>query len=971
MRVCGLALVLLVGANVVAGSPDRAADPGTGSQGSPSQRVRLAETLGRGRGHFAANAKPAGPVLPVLPAVSPPFAVSRLPATGGFARPAYNRKGSRGVPHGALPPYRAAGVPSNFPFQPVAEGPDAMDEQPLDVERTEIVAEPAPTSPRPKPSRKKVAIVAGICVAIWIVAMLIQGSGESEADAGKDKMGRNTGGISVERRDEPSPAKSPADKPKDRNEKPSYAELLKKIDDWDATVWAKEVEAQRYEAALVKVWDDVRAADDKFAALERALPPAVYLGTLGGAEDVGIGIRQVKIAEPKKAYTADGTAAAFQGAANAGRAPATIDGAYSKLFAGFRAAGYVVEQIELRHLEFALASDAGPARSTVGLTLDAHGPQGKRRVTIRGNVLVEWSAQPGDAGSPIAATLDASQLTLTVRDAPPAFTEALAVEEAPKTEVDKRFYRRPWPILLTDLTGDGLPELLLGGRNLLYPNLGGGKFGNPRPISPSMPRIAHAGLAADFSGDGKRDFLAVDNENRLILFSGDGQGGFSPGERAAEVVFRLPMALTAGDIDGDGDLDVFVGQYKRVWLGGQMATPYYDANDGDPAYLLRNDGGKFTDITEAAGLAAKRNRRTNSASLVDLTGDGNLDLLVCSEYAGVDLYRGDGRGRFEDVTATMLGEDRRGMSAAHALADFDADGRLDFFVASERSHAARRLEKLGIGRGDMPEHTKMRPAMSYGNRMFLARDGNFESSPFADQIADAGGPRACVALDVENDGDVDLFVVNGGQSGKTAADVGSRVWRHAIYLGSSASDDAHGLLFSHLFTDALGRGESYHGFEHNALFLDRGDRGYVDAAYALGVASQRDGRSTIAGDFDADGRVDLIVVDQTFVDNFPHEAVYVLRNTLETPGHWIGVRLLRSPSGHSPIGSQVTLVAAGKRRVAVVATGDSFAAQLGPVVHFGLGTTSAVEKLEIRWPDGKVDTLANPGVDRYHDVGTR
>ncbi len=57
--------------------------------------------------------------------------------------------------------------------------------------------------------------------------------------------------------------------------------------------------------------------------------------------------------------------------------------------------------------------------------------------------------------------------------------------------------------------------------------------------------------------------------------------------------------------------------------------------------------------------------------------------------------------------------------------------------------------------------------------------------------------------------------------------------------------------------------------------------------------------------------------------------------------------------------------------VAVVATGDSFAAQLGPVVHFGLGTASSVDKLEIRWPEGKVDTLATPAVDRYHDVGTR
>lgn len=846
-----------------------------------------------------------------------------------------------------------------------------MDE-PQDVERAEIIAEAVPGVPaRPKPSRKKVAIVAGICVAIWIAAMIYQGSGESDADARKDPLGRDKGGISVEKFDEPSRPKTRENKPEDDNKKPSFAELLKKIDEWDATVWAKEVEAQRYEAAIVKVWDDVRAADDKFAALEKALPPGLYVGNLETPEEVGMGIRRIRLqpAQPPRYFSRDGFSEGLVGQGKYLPPKKVIspdDGSYSKLFAGFRAAGYVVEQIELRQVDF-----AAPSRSTIQVVIDAHGPQERRRVSIRGNAIVQWSSEKDAAGNPVATSVDASQLTLTVRDAPPAFVEALVIDEAPKTDIEERFYRRPWPILLSDLDGDGLPELLLAGRNLIYPNLGGGKFGEPRPISPSMPRIASVGLAADFTGDGKRDFLTVDNAGRLMLFPGDGQGEFGPGDRIADVELRLAMALTAGDIDGDGDLDVFVGQNKVVWFGGQMATPYYDANDGDPAYLLRNDGGKLADITEAAGLAAKRNRRTNSASLVDLTGDGNLDLLVCSDYAGVDLYRGDGRGRFEDVTIAMLGENRRGMSAAHALADFDADGRLDFFVANEHSYAAHRLEKLGIGRTDMPEHTKMRPAIAYGNRMFLARDGKFEPSPFADQIADAGGPRACVALDAENDGDVDLFVATGIKSGKTAADIGSKVWRQGIYLGSPEPDDAHGLLFAHLFTDPLRHGESNHGFEHNRLFLNRGERGYVDAAYALGVASQRDGRSAIAGDVDADGRVDLILVDQLMVDNFPHEAVHVLRNTLEAGGHWIGVRLHRSPSGRSPIGSQITLTAAGKHRVAVVATGDSFAAQLGPVVHFGLGTASSVDKLEIRWPEGKVDTLATPAVDRYHDVGTR
>src|SRR5256885_12004139 len=84
---------------------------------------------------------------------------------------------------------------------------------------------------------------------------------------------------------------------------------------------------------------------------------------------------------------------------------------------------------------------------------------------------------------------------------------------------------------------------------------------------------------------------------------------------------------------------------------------YYDANDGFPAYLLRNDGqGNFTDATEASGLGKKRWRRIYSASLVDLDSDGHPDLLTVSDFAGLDLYRNDGHGHFEDVTEKWVSD---------------------------------------------------------------------------------------------------------------------------------------------------------------------------------------------------------------------------------------------------------------------------------------------------------------------------
>jgi hypothetical protein len=833
-----------------------------------------------------------------------------------------------------------------------------MDQPQLESENPDTGKAPSGEH-RKRPSRKKVAIIAGICVTFWIVAMIIQGSGESEADGGKDILGRDKGGITVVEREGSRKAKQNDDEQPQGNATPTYAELLNKIDEWNTKVWAKEVEAERYDRALAKVWDSIRTADDKLTALEQALPTTVILGSRGTAEDLGITIRQIQVGEPKQVYSS-----------SPGPSSSTNPtGDLKRFIAGYRAGQWVVEQIELRQLDFTPATGSAAASSTVGLKLDVHGPEDRRRISIRGNVLVEWSRDAGGAAQPVPQSVDASNLTLTVRDAPPAFVASLANNETLKTAAEIAVYRRPWPIIVDDVDGDNLPELILAGQNRMYRNLGGGKFDEPRPISAALSRVNQVAAIADMNGDGKRDFLAVDGSRRLTVFPGDGKGNFAPGNPVSDVDFPLPKAITLGDIDADGDLDVFIGQYKPVWREGQMATPYYDANDGHPAYLLRNDGGKFTDVTDAAGLAAKRNRRMNSAVLADLTGDGNLDLVVCSDFAGVDLYRGDGRGRFEDVTAT-LGE-RHGSAAAQTVADFDSDGRLDLFVANESSYVARRLDKFGIGRTDMPEHTKMRPAMAYGNRMYLARDGNFEAPPLAEQFADTGGARACAMLDVENDGDIDLFVGNGRDSGRSAADISSNIWRHGIYLGSSEPDVALGLLFGSLFTQPLGVDASYHGFEQNALLVQHGQRGYSDIAYALGVASPRDAGAVLAADFDADGRLDLILVEKQLIDGALHESVYALRNTIQSGGHWIGIRLHRSPSGHSPIGAQVTLTAGGTKRTAAVTVGDAFASQAGPVVHFGLGAATAVDKIEIRWPDGKVDTAANPAIDRYHDAGKR
>ena len=271
------------------------------------------------------------------------------------------------------------------------------------------------------------------------------------------------------------------------------------------------------------------------------------------------------------------------------------------------------------------------------------------------------------------------------------------------TETSKH-RKRLMPLLLYDLDRDGLSEIILGGLSRIYRNLGNGKF-RAEPLASTDLDMFDAAILADFTGDGYVDLVYVDQERKPMLLAGNREGRF-PGTptQCATVELELPKSFTAADIDADGDLDLFIGQYKFPYVEGSMPTPFYDANDGYPAMLLENDGhGAFRDITEKAGLAKKRHRRTFSSSLVDFDDDGDQDLITVNDFCGVDLYTNDGRGKFTDVT-DQLGDDRHLFGMAHTFADYNLDGRLDMYGIGMDSTTARRLHQMGIGRARQARH---------------------------------------------------------------------------------------------------------------------------------------------------------------------------------------------------------------------------------------------------------------------------
>jgi enediyne biosynthesis protein E4 len=571
------------------------------------------------------------------------------------------------------------------------------------------------------------------------------------------------------------------------------------------------------------------------------------------------------------------------------------------------------------------------------------------------------------ASGPMAGTLrriDASGLTLRMRRGPPLFEKCREEQVRPPEHAHSVD-----PLLVYDLDGDGRSEVILAGKNLVYRWRPEGGY-RAAALCDHAPGVLTTALVADFEGDGRADFLCATLKG-LVLYSGSADGRFDgPGRLVwpAPTDWKYPMVLSAGDVDGDGDLDLFVGQYKVPYEDGVMPTPYYDANDGDPDYLLANDGrGEFSDVTVAAGLGAKQGRRTYSGSLVDMDDDGDLDLVVISDFAGVDLYRNDGHGRFTDVTDVWV-DDPRAFGMSHALADFDRDGRLDLLMLGMTSPTVDRLEHLGLWPADVEEDRPMRARMMHGNRLYLSRpDGGYVRNRLSESVARSGWSWGCGAADFDNDGWVDLFVANGLESRASVRDYESEYWLHDRYVGSSEPDAAVYYYFRGKFGRTRGRGQSYGGYERNRLYWNLAARRFIEMGHLAGVGSQQDSRNVVATDLDGDGRVDLVVTGFGAWPD-PTHRVWLYENRWPEAGHWIGFRFREGGPGRSPIGVRVRLAVGGETVQRQIVSGDSYRSQHPLVVHFGLGARQRIDRVDIRWTSGDTLTIEEPAVNRYHDI---
>ena len=434
---------------------------------------------------------------------------------------------------------------------------------------------------------------------------------------------------------------------------------------------------------------------------------------------------------------------------------------------------------------------------------------------------------------------------------------------------------------------------------------------------------------ADYDNDGLRD-VYVANYGRNRLYHNNHDGTFTDvAEKAAVALGGWSTGPTWGDYDHDGLVDLFVPGYVRfdsdhLPVPGQMGLPLSACQfrgatlmcgprglPGEGDHLFHNNGdGNFTDVSKAAGVSDPAGYYGLASVLVDVDDDGWLDLAVANDSVPRYLYRNRHDGTFEDMSYlsgfALTNEGLAQASMGIAVGDYNRDGRLDFFVTT----------------------------FSDDYKTVYRNDGSFSFSDVTYR-AGLGSPTIPFLgwgtgfLDFDNDGLLDIFVANG----HVYPSVDQRDWGTTWAQRPQLFRNIDGTKFQE-----------------------------VPAATGSGLADVIPARGAAFGDLFNDGHIDVVLNN---MDSPPA----LLRNVVKNGNHWITLKLIGGPkSPRDAIGAKVFLTAGGVRQRADVLSGASYASSSDPRIHFGLGSTTKVDKLEIFWPSGKKTEIAVPGVDRILTV---
>ena len=503
-------------------------------------------------------------------------------------------------------------------------------------------------------------------------------------------------------------------------------------------------------------------------------------------------------------------------------------------------------------------------------------------------------------------------------------------------------------VSVVDYDNDGWQDLYVtrsrqDSSNALYRNQGDGTFaevaeaaGLANANEPGSG-VSMGSVWGDYDNDGFEDaFIYKWGRQRLYKNRGDGVFTDVTAESGLDRWMNANSAVWT-DVNRDGLIDLYVGGYFsevhdlwEVTTTKIMQESFEYANNGGHNYLFLNQGaGRFEDVTEAYG--ADCTRWTMSVGAADLNGDGWSDLYLANDYGPEVLFINLEGKRFEQLGGTTLEEtSKSGMNVA--FGDLYNDGRADVYV----TNISRR--------GYLFQGNNLRRNLIAENgRMINIAEG---------EIADAGWAWGAQFGDLNNDGFVDLFVTNGFVSADPEKDYWYEMSR--VAMGNNN-------IFQDVKNWAPMGDQSLSGYERSRLYLNDGTGRFYDVAESVGVQDRYDGRGVALADLFNRGVLDVVVANQD-------GPLILYRNEVEGENAWVSIELRGVRSNASAIGAEVRVFWDGRQQVQIVSAGAGFAAQSQRRRHFGLGTVTAIEQVEIRWPSGVVQTLIDPELNRLHVV---
>jgi hypothetical protein len=514
-------------------------------------------------------------------------------------------------------------------------------------------------------------------------------------------------------------------------------------------------------------------------------------------------------------------------------------------------------------------------------------------------------------------------------------------------------------VVLADFDGDGSIDIVLPGLHpQLFLNDGRSHFreatrGSGLDLLP--PGEAAGGVAADLDGDGLPELFLTYAYSSCRLLHNDGGGNFHDMTREAGLA-GLSGTFTSAvffDADSDGRLDLFVAQYGDARTSG----PAYSGKNGPGSRFFhnveRNGRPFFVDETESAGFTDRG--WAFAASACDFDLDGDDDLYVANDFGTNCLYENvsaPGRPKFRQIAreARVLDE---GYGMGVAWGDYDNDGRFDLHVADFSSPLRWIIQSPKFPMPPEVPGFVQKIARPIVVKMLLRRclgDGlyrnlgnqTFEKMSEPAGVVEGGWAWGTEFVDLDGDGREDLLVVNGmWEAGPGGENDEVGFWNRMSDQGVAFHDGIWGSI------DFGKNGMASRAEKH--FYENLGSGKFEDRAWLEGFDTREDTRGLAIADLDGDGAPEIVLAVRG-------GALLVYRNGWRDSRR-LAVRLrAKSPHNREAVGAIVKLSSGGLSQLREVRAGSSFLSCSAKDLYFGLGGAAKADSIEVRWPDGIVET---------------